>query len=78
MTFEKRYGILVNDPEWELLHRSVEFRRDSIKSLTGETPSDLDGLLSDLIKIKDKGYMTSSSNVLTQDDIEGRVCDACE
>tara|TARA_R110000824_G_scaffold10990_2_gene47960 strand:+ start:8681 stop:8923 length:243 start_codon:yes stop_codon:yes gene_type:complete len=75
---KERYGILVNDSEWDLLHRSVEFRRDSIKGLTGDTPEDLDSLLADLVSIKEKGYIVSSSNEVTQDDIEARICETCE
>ena len=78
MSLEKRYGILVNDDEWDLLYRSVIFRKDSVEAITGEEPKDLTELSKDLLSIRNKGYVkTSNENEVTEDDMLDRVCKDC-
>lgn len=79
MSLEKRYGILVNDDEWNLLYRSVTSRRDNIKDITGKKPEDLTTLAKDLLDIKKKGYVeTQNGNEVTEEDMLDRVCTNCE
>ena len=73
-----RYGILVNDEEWDLLHRSVTFRMDTVKGLTGKEPDDLKKLSEDLMKIKGKGYLETNTNQVTEEEINDRICKNCE
>jgi uncharacterized protein YqeY len=73
-----RYGILVNDDEWDLLYRSVTFRRDSVKEMTGKEPEDLKKLAEDLMKIKGKGYLETNTNQVTEEEIQDRICKNCE
>ena len=73
-----RYGILVNDDEWDLLYRSVTFRRDSVKEITGDEPEDLKKLAEDLMKIKGKGYLETNTNQVTEEEIQDRICKNCE
>tara|TARA_R110002051_G_scaffold88750_2_gene156484 strand:+ start:13641 stop:13880 length:240 start_codon:yes stop_codon:yes gene_type:complete len=73
-----RYGILVNDDEWDLLYRSVTYRRDSVKEITGTEPEDLNKLAEDLMKIKGKGYLETNTNLVTEKEINDRICKNCE
>jgi|TARA_R110002051_G_scaffold19567_4_gene54409 hypothetical protein len=73
-----RYGIVVNDEEWDLLHRSVIFRMDTVKGLTGKEPDDLKKLAEDLMKIKGKGYLETNTNQVTEEEIQDRICKNCE
>jgi len=77
-TLERRYGILVNDAEWRLLYRSVVSRRDNIEEVTGKKPEDLVQLAKDLSKIKQKGYIKTNENMVTEEDARQRVCKNCE
>lgn len=80
MSLEKRYGILVNDDEWDLLYRSVTFRKDSVKEITGKEPKDLTSLSEDLLAIKKKGYIKTKfgCNEVSEEDMLDRVCKNCE
>ena len=78
MSLEKRYGILVNDDEWDLLYRSVIFRKDNVEAITGEEPKDLTLLSEDLLNIKKKGYVnTGNDNKVTEEDMLDRICKNC-
>ena len=75
---DNRYGILVNDDEWDLLYRSVTFRRDNVEEITGTEPKDLTQLAEDLLTIKTKGYLKTDENIVTEDDVLGNICGNCE
>ena len=75
---DNRYGILVNDDEWDLLYRSVTFRRDNVEEITGTEPEDLTQLAEDLLTIKTKGYLKTDENIVTEDDVLGNICGNCE
>jgi NADPH-dependent 2,4-dienoyl-CoA reductase/sulfur reductase-like enzyme len=75
MGLKERYGILVNDEEWDLLYRSVTFRRDSVEEITGHEPEDLKKLAEDLLKIKDKGYIKVNKNMVTEKEARQRFFD---
>jgi hypothetical protein len=75
---KKRYGILLDDDEWDLLYRSVTSRRDNVKEVTGDYPDDLTQLAKDLRGIKKKGYLKVKNNMVTEEDARQRVCKNCE
>ena len=66
---DNRYGILVNDDEWDLLYRSVTFRRDNVEEITGTEPKDLTQLAEDLLTIKKKGYLKGLKNIMISIDL---------
>tara|TARA_R110000824_G_scaffold98780_6_gene235523 strand:+ start:3044 stop:3298 length:255 start_codon:yes stop_codon:yes gene_type:complete len=78
-TINNRYGMLFNDNEWNLLYRSVTFRRDNVKEITGKEPDDLTKLVKDLDNIKSKGYITTNNgNTVTEEEMKDKfLCDTC-
>ena len=73
-----RYGILLNDDEWDLLYRSVTFRKDNIEDITGFEPEDLKQLAEDLLAVKEKGYMKTTDNMVTEEEALDRICKNCD
>lgn len=78
-TTNNRYGILINDDEWDLLYQSVKYRRKNVTSLVGKEPRELTRLLKDLDDIKSKGYIkTNNGNTVTEEELKDKLlCDTC-
>ncbi len=80
MEEKSKYGILVNDDEWQLLYKSVVHYRDNVESVTGELPEDLQKLADDLHTIQSKGYIkTNNGNQVSEEELKNKIlCETCE